>query len=77
MKMLKSMLAELVALFVDDGSLVVAVIAWVVGAVLCLRAQLLDPASEAVLLAAGIAALLAENVLRAARAHVLAPPGAK
>lgn len=70
MKLLKSMVEELVALFVDDGSLVAAVIAWVIGGVLCLRAQLLDPASEAVLVAVGIAALLAENILRAARAHV-------
>jgi hypothetical protein len=77
MKLLKSILDELVALFVDDGSLVVAVIAWVIGGVLCLRAQLLDPASEAVLLAIGIAVLLAENILRAARAHVLAPPRVK
>jgi hypothetical protein len=77
MKLLKSMLTELLALFVDDGSLVLAVIAWVVGGVLFLRAQLLDPESEAVLLAVGIAVLLAENVLRSARAHVLAPLRAK
>jgi hypothetical protein len=77
MKLLKSMLDELVALFVDDGSLAAAVIAWVIGGVLCLRAQLLDPASEAVLLAIGIAVLLAENILRAARAHVLVPPRVK
>jgi hypothetical protein len=72
-KLLKSMLMELLALFVDDGSLVIAVIAWVVTDVLCLRAELLAPATGAVVLAAGIAVLLAENVLRAARLHVLTP----
>jgi hypothetical protein len=73
MKLLKTVLTELVALFVDDGSLVLAVIALVAGGVLCLHAQLLDPASAAVLLALGIAVLLAENVLRSARVHKLAP----
>ena len=69
MNLLKSVLPELIGLFVDDGSLVLAVIVWVLAGVLCRRAQLLDPAWEAVLLALGIAALLAENVLRSARAH--------
>ena len=36
---------------------------------ICLRDHLLDPASEAVLLAVGIAVLLAENVGRTASAH--------
>jgi hypothetical protein len=75
MKLLRSVLTELVGLFVDDGSLVLAVLAWVMVGVVCLRAQLLGPASEAVLLALGIAGLLAENVLRYARAHAhRAPP---
>jgi hypothetical protein len=73
MNILRSMLAELLALFVDDRSLVLVVIAWVIGGVFCLRAQLLNPASAAVLLGAGISLLLAENVLRSARAHVAAP----
>jgi hypothetical protein len=66
---IKTVLSELLALFVDDGSLVLAVIAWAVVGAICLRAHLLDPASAAVLLAVGIAVLLAENVGRTASAH--------
>ena len=46
-----------------------AVIAWALGGVIFLRVHLLDPRSEAVMLAVGIAVLLAENVGRTARAH--------
>jgi hypothetical protein len=70
MRLLKATLTELLALFVDDGSLVLAVIAWVAACVACLLFRLIDPASSAVLLAAGIAVLLAENVVRFARARV-------
>jgi hypothetical protein len=66
MQPIKTLLSELVGLFVDDGSLVVAVLAWVLGGVICLRFHLLDPTSGAVLLAFGIAALLAEYVARTA-----------
>ncbi len=69
MTLLKGMLAELSALFVDDGSFVLAVIAWVVGAVVRLRIGLTDPVVEAVLLFLGLAILLAENVIRTGRAH--------
>ena len=69
MRAILAVLTELLALFVDDGSLVLAVIAWVIGGAICLRAHLLNPASGAVLLAVGIAALLAENIGRAASAH--------
>ena len=69
MSAIKTALSELQALFVDDGSLVLAVIAWALGGVIFLRVHLLDPRSEAVLLAVGIAVLLAENVGRTARAH--------
>ncbi len=77
MTLLKSMLSELLGLFVDDGSFVLAVIAWVVAGVLCLRWHLLAPTSEAMLLAVGIAVLLVENVARAARVHRLASRGAE
>jgi hypothetical protein len=70
MRLLKGLLAEIIALFVDNGSLVVAVIAWVLAGAVCLWAHWVDPASDAVLLAAGIAVLLVENVVRSARAHV-------
>ena len=64
-----TIVAELLALFVDDGRLVLAVIAWVFVGAICLRAQIVPPPVEALLLFVGIAALLAHNVVRAARAH--------
>jgi hypothetical protein len=67
MNILKSIFSELLALFVDDGSFVLAVIAWVLGGVICLRTQLVLPPFEAVLLFVGIVVLLAENVVRTAR----------
>jgi Ca2+/H+ antiporter, TMEM165/GDT1 family len=73
MRRLKSALTELIALFVDDGSLVLAVIAWLVVGAVCLRTRWFDPVSVAVLLALGIGVLLLENVLRSARNRVLAP----
>lgn len=73
MNALGTILSELLALFVDDGSLVLAVILWVLGGAICLRAQVIPPPVEALLLFVGIAALLAENVVRSARAHGVIP----
>ncbi len=61
-------LRRLVGLFVDDGSLALAIVAW-----LCLiaLATALWPAAGgwlALLLATGLLAILAENVLRTGRA---------
>lgn len=67
MNLVKTVLSELLALFVDDGSLVLSVIAWVAAGILCLRLGLLDAPIEALVLTIGIAALLGENVLRAVR----------
>lgn len=70
MGVIRTALSELLGLFVGDGSLVLAVLAWALGGFICLRAHLFDPGSEAVLFALGIAALLAENIGRTARAFV-------
>jgi hypothetical protein len=69
MNSLKSVFSELLGLFVDDGSFVLAVIAWVLGSAICLRTQVITPPVEAVLLFVGIIVLLAENVERTARTH--------
>jgi hypothetical protein len=69
MNSLKNVFSELLGLFVDDGSFVFAVIAWVLGGVICLRTQVITPSVEAVLLFIGIIVLLAENIERTARAH--------
>jgi hypothetical protein len=70
MNPIKNVLTELLGLFVDDDSLVVAVIALVLSMIICLRSHLVAAHSGAVLLFLGIAVLLAENVARSARAHV-------
>ena len=58
---------ELVALFVDDGSLVVAVLVWVAIAVLAFPALPIGGGWLAFALFAGLALILVENLLRAVR----------
>ena len=67
MNLIKTVMAELLALFVDDGSLVLSVVAWVAAGLICLRLDLLNSPIEPIVLAVGIAVLLGENVLRAVR----------
>jgi hypothetical protein len=66
MMVVRGILREIAALFVDDGSFALAIVAWVVAAALCIRLGV-NPVFEAVLLFLGLAALLAENVSRSAR----------
>lgn len=63
----KTGLRELIGLFIDDGSLAVAVVVWIAAAVLIFPALPIDQGGLAVILFAGIAAILVENVVRAAR----------
>ncbi len=65
MNIVATICKEIVGLFVDDGSLALALLLWL--ALLMLIAFLLPPASIGVLLFLGCAAILAENVLRRAR----------
>ena len=67
MSVLRLALTELLGLFVDDGSLVAGVAAWGIVVALVLKAQWVGPAGASIALAAGVAILLAENVLRSAR----------
>src|SRR5262249_5426927 len=67
MKWIPTAVRELVGLFVDDGSLAIAVLAWVVIAVLAFPALPVDSGWLAIVLFAGLAVILAENVLRSAR----------
>lgn len=69
MTVLKNILAELFGLFVDDGSLAVAVIALTVVGAIVLHGRVVAPSAVAALLFVGIGALLAENVVRAAKTH--------
>lgn len=75
MTAVKAVLKAFLGLFVDDGSVILALIGWVVGAVVLLRAGILAPDAAAVVMAAGIGAVLAENVRRTARAFSAKRPG--
>jgi hypothetical protein len=66
MRVLRSILREIVSLFVDDGSFALAIVAWVFAGALCVRLHV-DPVFEAVLLFLGLAVILAESVWRSAR----------
>ena len=67
MKWMLAAARELVALFIDDGSLAIAVLAWVAFAAGALPALPIGNGWLAVALFAGLALILVENVLRAAR----------
>ena len=67
MKFLQSVLTELFGMFVDDGSLAIAILAWVAIIALVQRLAVLPPGVVGALLFLGLAGLLIENVLRRAR----------
>lgn len=60
-------LRELVALFVDDGSLALAILAWVAVVGLVLPALGIAETLRALLLFAGCALVLIENTVRSSR----------
>lgn len=66
---LRAVLAEIVHLFVDDGSLALALVVWcaALGAAVLGLPGLLPGAGPALFL--GCAAILLDNVVRAARAY--------
>jgi len=64
---LKTAWSEFIGLFVDDGSLAVAVLAWLAAAWLLLPRLPLPPALLPVILFAGLALILVESALRGAR----------
>ena len=66
--MIDSILRELYALFVDDGSFAAAILAWIAAAWLLLPRLALSPALSGLILFAGLAAILLESALRRARA---------
>jgi len=69
MKLLTAVLQEILGLFVDDGRLAIGVLA-IVAAVAGLAAMaILPPALIGFALLAALVALLAENIIRRARAR--------
>ena len=67
MKWLKLIVAQLFALFIDDGRYAVAIVAWVTVQWLLLPHLALPDAWRAPLLAAGLLAILLDGVVRRAR----------
>jgi hypothetical protein len=66
-KRIAGALRELIGLFVDDGSLAVALLAWTAAAGLGLPHLGLSKAWDAAILLAGYLAILFENLARSAR----------
>ncbi|HEY0524125.1 MAG TPA: hypothetical protein VGD08_12095 [Stellaceae bacterium] len=67
MRWLSATARELVGLFVDDGSLAVALVTWIVAVALVLPRVPLDGRWDAPILFAGCILVLVENVRRTAR----------
>lgn len=67
MSIVKTVLTELWGLFVDDGSLALALVGWVALAIWLLPASAIDPAAHAPILFVGCLSILLINVLVASR----------
>jgi hypothetical protein len=68
MKALTAIGREVFGLFVDDGSLAIAILVWVGLIAALVFAAALPPALTGILLFAGLIAILLENILRRVRA---------
>ena len=69
MNALRSVVTELVGLFVDDGALAVAIVVWLGSLWWVLPRVAVDASWKALILGAGLVAILVESVLRRARAR--------
>ena len=67
MSLLATIVKETYGLFVDDGSLALAILAWVAVIAGLMQMPVLSAGVTAGLLFAGLVAILIENVLRRAR----------
>ena len=67
MTTLKAIGAELIGLFVDDRGFAIAILAWILVACLILPRLGLPPAIPALILFAGLVAILLESTTRKAR----------
>ena len=67
MKWLRSIGAELFGLFVDDGAFAAAIVAWLVLLWWLAPRMAIDATWKALVLVAGLVAILIESVLRRAR----------
>jgi hypothetical protein len=69
MNRISTSLRELLGLFVDDGSLAIAILAWIAVVAFILPAANVGETWRALLLFLGCIAILIENVVRSARRH--------
>jgi hypothetical protein len=69
MSIVKTVWAEFIGLFVDDGSLAAAVVLWLLACWLVLPRVPLAPALPPIILVTGLAAILAESAIRRAGKH--------
>jgi len=67
MRAIVAALRELLSLFVDDASLVLAVLLWIVAVALVFSLRLIPAGLTAIAFPLGLAVVLAENALRGAR----------
>lgn len=67
MRWIRSVTEEIFGLFVDDGHFAIAILAWVVLAVVLLPRIPVPAAAKGAILFAGLAAILLESVTRRAR----------
>src|SRR5262249_20651915 len=67
MKLVQTIFRELFGLFVDDGSLAIALLALLAAILFLTRENFLTGGAAALLLVAGALAVLVENVMRSAR----------
>ncbi len=67
MSILKSIFEELLGLFVDDGSLALGILAWIVVFGVIVAPHFEGRTTGGLLLLAGCLAILAENTIRSAR----------
>jgi hypothetical protein len=65
--MIRGILAGLIALFIDDGSLALAIVGLIAAATMAVKAGWLAPLAGGLLLLVGCIALILESVYRAAR----------
>ena len=62
-----SVLARLLALFVDDGPFAFAIVCWLFGGWVCVHALHFPAAAEAIVLPLGLAFLLIDSIRKAVR----------
>lgn len=67
MRWIKTILGEMLGLFVDDGSFAVSILIWLALALLLVPIVHAEPAWAGIILFVGLAIVLIENVLRSAR----------